>query len=185
MPKMLAKRPSPALVVAFVALFVALSGVGYTAAKLNGKRLKSRSVSGKKLKLDTVTGKEAKESTFGQVPSAATLGGTAASGFGKPVRWALVNNSTATPTIAKQSGGITVDQSIPGFYYLDFGSAIGNRGVIASLAGGTAEVSAGACSDPVVACNPTFNTPQTVQVTTGLSSTGAPTALSFYVALLP
>jgi hypothetical protein len=74
-------RPSPALVIALIALFVALGGSGYAAVKLNGKslkngsvagkKLKNRSIAGKKLKNDTVTGRHIKESTLGKVPLAA------------------------------------------------------------------------------------------------------------------
>jgi hypothetical protein len=74
-------RPSPALVVSLIALFVALGGSGYAAVKLNGKslkngsvagkKLKNRSIAGKKLKNNTVTGRHIKESTLGKVPLAA------------------------------------------------------------------------------------------------------------------
>ena len=57
-------RPSPALVVAFIALFVAMSGVGYTAAKINGKRIKNSSISGGKLKRKTVTAARVKDETL-------------------------------------------------------------------------------------------------------------------------
>ena len=43
-------QPSPALVVALLALFVALGGGAYAATQINGKNLKDRSVAGKKLR---------------------------------------------------------------------------------------------------------------------------------------
>jgi hypothetical protein len=72
MRRMLHSRPSAALVLSFIALFVALGGVGYSAARINGKVLKNRSVAGAKLKRNTVRGTEVKESTLGTVPSAQT-----------------------------------------------------------------------------------------------------------------
>jgi hypothetical protein len=63
-------RPSPAMVVALVALFLAAGGVGYAASTINGKVLKNRSVAGKKLKKNTLTGTEIKESKLGKVPKA-------------------------------------------------------------------------------------------------------------------
>ena len=78
------KRPSPAMVVALIALFVALAGSGYAAVTINGKNLKNRSVAGKKLMRNTVGGTEVNESRLGRVPSAANanlLAGLAPSAF--------------------------------------------------------------------------------------------------------
>src|SRR2546430_2520504 len=88
-------RPSPALVVACIALFVALSGFGYAAIKLprnsvgtkqlkngavTGKKIAKRAVSGAKIAPDAVTGDKVAdnsltgadvlESSLGRVPSA-------------------------------------------------------------------------------------------------------------------
>jgi hypothetical protein len=63
-------RPSPAMVVAVLALFVALGGSGYAAVQLNGKNIKNRSIVGQKLKRNTLTGREIRESRLGTVPSA-------------------------------------------------------------------------------------------------------------------
>ncbi len=61
------KRPSPALVVALLALFVALGGSGYAAVAVNGKNIKNRSIAGKKLKRDTLSGREVNEAALGKV----------------------------------------------------------------------------------------------------------------------
>ncbi len=83
--------PSPALVVATVALFVALGGTVYAAGKINGKTIKVKSLPGNRLKPHSVpvnrlkpgalpalsgstaqiTGAEINELTLGQVPEAA------------------------------------------------------------------------------------------------------------------
>jgi hypothetical protein len=66
-------RPSPAMIVALIALFLAVGGVGYAASStINGKVLKDHSVAGKKLKQDTLTGKQINESTLGKVRRAET-----------------------------------------------------------------------------------------------------------------
>jgi|SRR5690242_3366715 len=86
------RLPSPALIVASVALVFAIAGgIGYAASKINGKnirsqsigagklkdhtltgrQIKSQSVPGGKLTLNSVTGTRINESTLGQVPSAA------------------------------------------------------------------------------------------------------------------
>jgi len=71
------RRPSASLVIACLALFVALGGGAYAAAKLDknsvtSKQVKNASLKGKDLKNDTVTGKQIKEEKLGQVPSAAS-----------------------------------------------------------------------------------------------------------------
>lgn len=57
-------RPSPAMLVALLALFVALGGSGYAAVKISGKQIKNRSIAGEKLKLGTLTGKEVKDGSI-------------------------------------------------------------------------------------------------------------------------
>jgi hypothetical protein len=62
MRRLLQSRPSPAMVVALIALFVALGGSGYAAISI-----KNGSLPGKKLKRNSVTGKQVKESTLAKV----------------------------------------------------------------------------------------------------------------------
>jgi hypothetical protein len=64
-------RVSPSMAVALLALFVALGGTGYAAARINGRTITDRSISGAKLKRNTLTGRQIDESRLGQVPSAA------------------------------------------------------------------------------------------------------------------
>jgi len=78
------KRPSPAMAVAVLALFVALGGSSYAAVKINGKNLTNRSIAAKKIQKDSLGGTEISESKLDTVPRAANasrLGGRAASGY--------------------------------------------------------------------------------------------------------
>lgn len=65
--------PSPAMIVALVALVFAMSGTAVAASKLiNGDKLiKKQSLSGNRLRSHTVTGAQIKVATLGKVPSAA------------------------------------------------------------------------------------------------------------------
>ena len=87
-------RPSPALVLAFVALFAAIAGGAYAAktAKKNSvatKSIKANAVTNVKIAPDAVTsdkvlddsltGADIKESTLGIVPDSSKLGGKASS----------------------------------------------------------------------------------------------------------
>jgi hypothetical protein len=71
-------RPSPALVVAVVALVFAMAGSGYAAIQslpkksVGTKQLKANAVTGAKVKNQTLTGKDIKLKTLGAVPLANT-----------------------------------------------------------------------------------------------------------------
>lgn len=86
MPKF--KRPSPAFVLAFVALLVALTGSAVAgvpariARAISGSSIKNHSIRGYKLRDNTLTGRQIVESKLGVVPrahhaGAATTAGTA------------------------------------------------------------------------------------------------------------
>jgi hypothetical protein len=67
--------PSPAMVVACLALMVALGGTSYAAIRLPAnsvgtKQLKKGAVTAVKVKSNTLAGKQINESTLGEVPSA-------------------------------------------------------------------------------------------------------------------
>jgi hypothetical protein len=63
-------RPTPALVIAVIALFVAMGGTGYAALKVTGKNVKNGSLSGKDVKKNSLTGKQIAESKLAKVPKA-------------------------------------------------------------------------------------------------------------------
>ena len=73
----LARLPSPAMVIAVIALIVALTGtsvasdaVSQISAVINGKKIKKHSIAGVALKNNTLTGKQINEGKLGKVPSA-------------------------------------------------------------------------------------------------------------------
>ena len=84
MKKSRPRRPTPALVVAIVALVFAMVGTGYAAFKLPAKsvgtkQLKANAVTTAKVKAHAITGKKLKLKSIGTVPNAshATLADTA------------------------------------------------------------------------------------------------------------
>jgi hypothetical protein len=69
-------RPSPAMIIAIVALVLAMVGTGYAAVSLPKKsvgtaQLKAKAVTNAKIKNGTITGKKLKLKTIGTVPNAA------------------------------------------------------------------------------------------------------------------
>jgi hypothetical protein len=55
-------KPSPSMVVALIALFVAMGGVGYAAATIGSAQIKNNSIRGKDIRNSSVTGKDVKNS---------------------------------------------------------------------------------------------------------------------------
>jgi hypothetical protein len=99
-------RPSPAFIVACVALIVAMGGTAYATVTINGSSIASRTIAGTKMKWNTLTGSEINESHLGTVPHAANadkVGGlTVRKVFYAPP------TSTATPTKILQLGGLVL-----------------------------------------------------------------------------
>jgi hypothetical protein len=81
MQKPRAKRPSPALIISMIALFVAIGGSAYAAKKIGTKEIKKNAITAAKIKKNAVTtakiknnavnGAKVNESTLGTVPRAA------------------------------------------------------------------------------------------------------------------
>lgn len=95
------RRPSPAMVVALIALVVALAGTAYAAQTINGGAIKKQTIGGGKLKKKTLTGFQINTNKLGVVPSAKRAAHT---------YWAVVNNpaSPGNATLARASdAGIT------------------------------------------------------------------------------
>jgi hypothetical protein len=81
MSRIASRRPSASLVIACLALFVALGGVGYAAAtigsaavvdnSLRSKDVRNNDLRGKDVRTNTLKGADVDESSLGKVPSAA------------------------------------------------------------------------------------------------------------------
>lgn len=97
MSKLWSKRPSPAMVVALIALFVALAGTAYAAQKINGNAIEKQTVGGGKLKKKTLTGFQINTNKLGTVPFAKVATHTF---------WAVVHNpaSPGNAALARASG---------------------------------------------------------------------------------
>ncbi len=86
MKRIFSRKPSPALVIACIALFVAMGGVSYAVAtgSIDSRAIKDGSIRNKDFKNGTLRGQEAKrdgfgggaikESTLGKIPPAPCAG---------------------------------------------------------------------------------------------------------------
>jgi hypothetical protein len=98
------RRPSPATVVAVIALIVALAGTAYAAQRINGGAIIKQTIGGGKLKKKTLTGFQINTNKLGTVPFAKVATHTF---------WAVVHNpaSPGNAALARASGpGITATE---------------------------------------------------------------------------
>jgi hypothetical protein len=83
MERLQALRPSPAMVVAVIALIVAISGTAYAAGKIGTKKIKNNAISTQKIKDNAVTGSKLATGAVGTVmrqgPTTTIPGGSAKS----------------------------------------------------------------------------------------------------------
>ncbi|HEY8640027.1 MAG TPA: hypothetical protein VIL53_05925 [Solirubrobacterales bacterium] len=104
---MLKRRPSPAMIVAIVALIIGLTGTAVagvaTISKISGKTVKKNTLPGNRIKKNTITGKQVKESSLGQVPSANTANTANTANSANPVAFARVA-SDGTLVVASSKG---------------------------------------------------------------------------------
>jgi hypothetical protein len=212
MKKLRLRRPSPAVAIALVALFVAMGGTGYAALKLpknsvGSKQIKSSAVGSSEVKDGALVSKDFKA---GQLPAGpqgpigpkgdkgepgtpgtnGTNGSNGTDGApGPAAKWALVKGNG---TIVAQSGGISITDSITGGYYVNFGSSVVGHPILVSgsytlspAAPGEFQASpCGAANDQQTSCSaPGTNTTSHVFVLT-TNSAGTQTSRGFYVAVL-
>ncbi|HET8863115.1 MAG TPA: hypothetical protein VFM94_07685 [Solirubrobacterales bacterium] len=86
MSKLKKQRPSPAMLVAMIALIVALGGTAIAAQNINGGAIKKQTIGGGKLKKKTLTGFQINTNKLGAVPAARRASHT---------YWAVVNNPSS------------------------------------------------------------------------------------------
>jgi hypothetical protein len=104
--KLKRRRPSPAMIVALVALVAALGGTAYAAGRINGNSIVNQSIGGGKLKKKTLTGSQVNVNKLGEVPLAKRTTHTF---------WAVVHNpagpGNATLTRSSDAGVISASEA--------------------------------------------------------------------------
>ncbi|MBS1844165.1 MAG: hypothetical protein JST53_07090 [Actinobacteria bacterium] len=106
MQKLKRRGPSPAMIVALVALVAALGGTAYAAGRINGNSIVKQSIGGGKLKRQTLTGYQINVNKLGEVPLAKRTTHTF---------WAVVHNpagpNNATLTRSSDTGAISATEA--------------------------------------------------------------------------
>ncbi len=146
-------RPTPAMVVACIALAVAMAGTGYAATALprnsvGALQLRNNAVTAAKVKNGSLLRADFKPGQLIPGPRGPAGPQGPVGPAGPSARWALVR---ADGTIVAQSGGITpTAKAATGVYILDFGTSLSGKLILVSSAnaGDTTDrgtVSAGMC----------------------------------------
>ena len=173
--------PSPAMVVACLALLVGFAGTGYAVT-----RLPRNSVTTVQVKDFSLLARDFKK---GQLPAGPQGPQGPAGPAGAGAKWALVAPSGA---IIAQSGGISSRHAGDGYYVLDFGASVQGHLIFASYSrssddrGAPGAIRAGTCTtssnegDNCV----TGNDPRFVAVITYDAGSVIPIDHSFYVAVV-
>jgi len=201
--RIFSSRPSPAFVIACIALFVSMGGVSYAVAtgsidsreikdntvrgkdlranNITARELKRRSLDGTDIKIERVGGNAVKEQVLeveklGKVPSAANAD-AAANG----VRWALVNEQGQ---IEQQTGGFTIVNcySTNANCYVNAGEDVRNNGIHAQISAAnidetpllSGETGTAACGALSVNCAPPGTEDNNVLVVAPRESDGTP-----------
>jgi len=180
-------RPSPAMVVASIALFLAVGGIGYAAATIGTNDIKNGAVTAKKLHKKAVTNKKIKNNA---VDSAKIADGAVSREDQSPDQrtlWAAVQSNG---TVADQSGGISVTALGSGSYVVNFGEDVSGRALVAAGVKFRNIVDVNLCNGGAGVgsdCSPFApNDNRHVGVNTALAvGTVTDTNLPFYVAALP
>ncbi len=99
-------HPSPALIVASLALVVAIGGTAYATTTISGRTITDHTIAGRKLIDNTLTGTQIKESALATVPKASQAANASkVGGFTvRKVFYAPTTNSTTPKTILNLGG---------------------------------------------------------------------------------
>jgi hypothetical protein len=175
--------PSPAMIVALIALVLTLGGSAYALVvtgksirnnTVTGRDIRNRSLTGSDVRRDRIGGGSIKESSLGPVPSAALAGSAAGVDL-----WAVVNSDGILVRGKGQGGGDPASRTGVGIYDAVFNRDVRGCSYQATLGGvGTGGPPRGQVS---VTSHPT--NPNGVRVRTD-DDAGTPADKSFHLAVL-
>lgn len=173
--KRFARRPSPALVISCIALFVSLGGVSYGVAtgSIDGREIKNNSVSTRDVKNRSLNGNDIagnrlgggaiKESTLSTVPFTRGLESSA-----------VVSPNGA---VVRSTGGATAQRTGAGRYVVIFGRNMQNCTYVATIG----DESAGGTGSGLVSVATNSINPNAVNVRTANATNNNPADRSFHL----
>jgi hypothetical protein len=189
MRKQILRRPSPAMVVAILALCLAVGGTAFAAVKLGRNAVKTKNIKDGAVTESKIAGNAVTE---GKIAGNAVTEGKIASGAVSAGKLAASAKSTWVETqlggftVAHQSGGVTVTPDGTGKAAVNFGVDISGRAisVTPSLNLGSVVAEYGRCVDIGCGAGLTDN-PNAIEVFTWNSVTSALVTSGFSAAAIP
>lgn len=169
------RRPSPALVIACIALFVSLGGVSYGLAtgSISGREIKNRTITGKDVKDRSLRGNKARGDSFGGDAVKESSLGTV--NFARGVE----NSAVVSPAgaVVRSTGGASAQRRAPGRYVVTFGRNMQSCTYVATVgdegAGGPGSGTASVATNPI--------NPNSVSVRTANAANNQPENHSFHL----
>jgi hypothetical protein len=182
MRKQILRRPSPAMIVAVLALCLAVGGSAYAGVKL---KLGKNAVKTKNIKNGAVTKSKI---AAGAVSADKLAAGAVSPASISPAAKTLWVETTlgSNTTIKNQSGGITLTQGpLTGETIVNFGTNVNDRAisVTPNLTLGSVNAEYGRCVD--IGCGAASGNPNAIGVFTFISNTGNLANLGFLASALP
>jgi hypothetical protein len=183
-------RPSPAMIVALLALCLAVGGTAVAAVKLGKNAVKTKNIKNGAVKESKLAGNAVTE---GKIAASAVTEGKIASGavsqgkLGASAKSIWVETELGSNTAIKnQSGGVTItDGPGAGQAIVNFGTDITNRAIAVtpSINLGSVDVEYGRCVD--IGCGASTDNPNAINVITFASDTGTTVDSGFLAVALP
>jgi hypothetical protein len=184
------RRPSPAMVVALLALCLALGGTAVAATKLSKNAVKTKNIKNGAVTESKIAGNAVTE---GKIAGNAVTEGKIASGavsqgkLGASAKAIWVETELGSNTdIKNQSGGVTItDGPGNGQAIVNFGTDITNRAITVtpSINLGSVDVEYGRCVD--IGCGASTDNPNAINVLTFASDSGTLADSGFLAVALP
>jgi hypothetical protein len=177
--KLFARRPSPAMIVALVALCLGAGGTAIAAKVKLGKNV----VKTKNIKNNAIT--KAKIGKGAVTEPKIAAGAVTAAKLAGSAKSTWVELDTAGAAIDRQSGGVTLDEVSEGQYVVNFGTSIDGRGVTVTPMVTLADINAqwGRCTE--VDCPGAAGSNSSILVFTINSGSGMLDSSGFSAAVLP
>ena len=173
--KRMFRRPSPAMVVAVIALFISMGGVSYGLAtgsidsreiknnSVRGKDVKTRSLTGRDLGSDQIGGTAVKESSLGTVE------------FARGVESSAVVSPAGT--VVRSTGGATAQRTATGRYAVIFQRSMANCTYGATIG----DESSGGTGSGLISVSTNRINPNAVNVRTANPENNNPANKSFHL----
>ncbi len=189
MGKRFVGRPSPAMVVAVLALCLAVGGTAFAAVKLGKNAVKTKNIKNNAVTERKIAGGAVTESKIAgnAVTESKIAGGAVSPGklsSSAKTIWAETDLGSISD-ITAQSGGVTITAGPTGEAVVNFGTDVSNRAIVVTPNLNLGSVSAEFARCTRIACPSSADSPNAIEVFMWGSSTNTLVNTGYSVAAIP